>query len=323
MRTLTFSQAIGEALIEEMHHDSNVVLIGEDIGGWGGLGGAAKGLLEKFGSDRIIDTPISESLIAGGAIGAGIAGLRAICEIGRGEFLASVVDALVNNAARVSYVTSGKMRAPIVVRSAFGTNGDRLHPHSCEALFLNSPGLKVIMPSTPYDVKGMLKSAIRDDSPVICLEHQYLYDNCKGEVPENEYFIPIGSADIKRHGRDVTVVAIGNMVYQALAAAGDMSVEGIEAEIVDLCSLAPLDKETIFTSVSKTGRLVIAHEASKTGGFGAEVCALVSEQRGIVLKAPISRVAGMDVPLPLSYPLQMMVLPGKQSIIEAIKGIMN
>ncbi|MBI3628451.1 MAG: dehydrogenase E1 component subunit alpha/beta [Candidatus Rokubacteria bacterium] len=321
-REITFAQALNEALHQEMRRDPRVFVMGEDVGLIGGIFGVTRGLREAFGEDRVRDTPISEATFLGMGVGAAAAGLRPVVEIQIFDFVTLTMDQIVNQAAKFRYMLGGTPTVPLVIRGPQG-GGIRLaaqHSQSLEAWFVHVPGLVVIAPSTPYDAKGLLAAAIREDNPVIFLEHKVLYAQ-KGPVPEGEYAIPLGRADVKRAGTDVTVVAWQAMVQRALAAAADLAQEGVSVEVIDPRTLAPLDEETILGSVAKTGRLVIAHEAVKRGGFGAEVAALVAEKAIDCLDAPIARVAARHVPMPYNDSLERATIPTQQDIVEAIRGL--
>jgi pyruvate dehydrogenase E1 component beta subunit len=318
---MTFREAIIEAIREEMRRDRQVFLLGQDIGARGGPFGSTKGLWDEFGkTGRLIDTPISESAMAGAGIGAAVKGMRPIVEIGFSEFLPTAMAQIVHDAANIWYYTAGAARVPLVIRTKFGTDFHWEHAQNFESWFVHVPGLKVVMPSTPYDVKGLFKSAIRDDNPVIMFEHVSLY-GVRGEVPETEYTIPLGVADVKRNGRDVTLVATALMIHRSLQAAETLSKEGIEVEVVDPRTLAPLDKGTLLASVRKTGRLVVVHEAWKIGGIGEGVAAMVAEEGFRDLKAPIVRVGAPHIPIPFSPALGEAFLPGEEQIIQAIRKV--
>jgi 2-oxoisovalerate dehydrogenase E1 component len=320
-RELGFQQALNEALQQEMARDERVLVMGEDVGATGGIFTVTRGLLEQFGAERVRDTPISEAGFVGCGVGAAIAGLRPVVEIQIFDFIALTMDMLVNQAAKFRFMLGGKNTVPLVVRGPQG-GGIRLaaqHSQSLEAWFTHVPGLVVMAPSTPYDAKGLLVAAIRDDNPVIFLETKMLYMSSQGPVPEELYALPIGKADVKRTGGDVTVVATMAMVPRALAAAEQLAADGIEVEVIDPRTLRPLDTETILASVRKTGRLVIAHEAWTTGGFGAEVAAVVAEKALMDLDAPIKRVGALDVPMPYHDGLERMVIPSTERIMAAIR----
>lgn len=320
---MTFVEALNGALHGEMARDERVFLMGEDVGLIGGIFQVTRGLRDRFGEDRVRDTPISEPSFVGMGVGAAVAGLRPIVEIQIWDFIAMTMDQVVNQAAKIRYMLGGRPTVPLVIRGPQG-GGIRLaaqHSQSLEAWFCHVPGLVVIAPSTPYDAKGLLAAAIRDDNPVIFLEHKMLYPT-KGEVPVGDYVIPIGRADIKRAGTDVTVVATQMMVPRALQVAGDLAQEGISVEVVDPRTLVPLDEDTILASVAKTNRLVIVHEAVKRGGFGGEIAALVSEKGLDLLDAPIVRVGARNVPMPYNDKLELQTIPSRESITAAIRSVL-
>jgi pyruvate/2-oxoglutarate/acetoin dehydrogenase E1 component len=319
MRRITYRTAINEALREEMEKDETVILLGEDIGP-GGVGGVTAGLLGQFGEKRVIDMPIAETAIVGSAIGASLAGLRPVAEIMHVDFIFICMDGICNWAAKQRFLSGGKVGVPVTIRAPYGARGIGPHHGQClEACFQNVPGLKLVMPSTPYDAKGLLKSAIRDNDPVLFFESKYGYSR-EGDVPKEEYTVALGKADIKREGKDVTIVAFGEMVYQALGAAEDLSAEGIDCEVLDPRTILPLDQKTILESIDKTRRTVIVHEAPKTGGVGGEVAALIAEKRFDVLKSPIIRVGAPFTPLP-RHPYERLYLPNKEKIAKAVKEI--
>ena len=323
MRKIAYREALKEALREEMRRDFRVFLLGEDIGRyWGGAFKVTKGLAEEFGDERVRDTPISESAIIGAAVGAAITGMRPVAEIMFGDLTALAMDQIANQAAKIRYMFGGQARCPIVVRTPFGAgvNIAAHHSQSLEAWFMHVPGLYVAAPSTPYDAKGLLKTAIRSDNPVVFCEHKLLYP-LEGEVPEEEYTIPFGVADVKREGKDVTVVATLFMVHKALNAAEELEEEGISVEVVDPRTLTPLDKQAIIKSVKKTGRIVIVTEDCKTAGVSAEIAAVVAEEAIDYLDAPIKRVAEPDTPIPFSPPLEQYVIPDEKAIIKAVKEV--
>jgi pyruvate/2-oxoglutarate/acetoin dehydrogenase E1 component len=322
MKETRYVKAIAEALSEEMARDENVFVIGEDVGGPGGAFGATKGLLETFGERRVKDTPISESAIIGLAIGAATQGLRPVAEIMFMDFLTVCMDQIVNQMAKMRYMFGGIYKLPLVLRAPCGggLNAGPQHSQCLESWFAHIPGLKVVMPATPYDVKGLLKTSIRDDNPILFIENKALYA-LKGEIPEEEYLIPIGKADVKRAGKDVTVVATSRMVHQALEAAKTLSNEGIDVEVIDLRTINPLDKETIFKSVEKTSKLVIAHEAVKAFGIGAEIAAMVCEEMIDCLDAPVLRVGAPFVPVPFN--LEKFYLPNSEDVVKAVKKVME
>jgi len=325
LREITYRDALREALREEMLRDETVFLLGEDIGRyWKGAFKVTKGLAEEFGDERVRDTPISESAIIGVAAGAAITGMRPIAEIMFGDLSALAMDQIANQAAKLTYMFGGQTKVPLVIRMPFGAgvNVAAHHSQSLEAWFLHVPGLKIAMPSTPYDAKGLLKTAIRDDNPVMFFEHKLLY-NIKGSVPEEEYTVPLGVADVKREGEDVTIVATLYMVHKSLAAAEELSDEGISVEVVDPRTLVPLDKQAIINSVKKTGRIVIVTEDCKTGGVSAEIAAVVAEEAIDYLDAPVKRVAEPDTPIPFSPPLERFVIPDEKKIIGAVKEVVH
>ena len=318
MAQITYRQALNQALREEMSRDSNVILIGVSIGGYrtGGIFGVTEGLLAEFGSQRVIETPISEGAIVGSSVGAAMSGMRPVVEIMDSEFLVTCYQQLVAEAAQVRFLGNGELKVPLVVRTPFGavTPGIPMQQKSPEAWFLHVPGLTVVAPSTARDAKGLLKAAIRDDNPVLFFEHKRLYE-VSGEVPEGDYLIPLGKADIKREGRDVTVIATAAMVPEALAVATKLSAHGIEVEVLDPRTLYPLDRDAILRSVGKTHRVVIVQEAPKTGGIGAEISAIVAEEAFAALQAPVLRVAAPDVPLPF--------VPSQADIERAVKSVLD
>jgi len=322
MREIRYIKAVTEALNEEMARDGNVFVVGEDVGGPGGAFGATRGLLETYGDRRVKDTPISESAIVGLATGAALSGLRPVAEIMFADFLAVCMDQIVNHLAKARYMFGGMYTLPVVIRTPCGggLNAGPQHSQCPESWFAHVPGLKVVMPSTPYDVKGLLKAAIRDDNPVLFFENKALYA-MKGEIPDEEYLVPIGKADIKRAGRDVTVVAVSRMVHQALDAAKVLSGEGIDVEVIDLRTISPLDKETVLSSVEKTSRLVIAHEAVKSFGIGAEISAMVCEEMIDRLDAPVVRVGAPFVPPP--FALEHLYLPNAGDVADAVWKVME
>jgi acetoin:2,6-dichlorophenolindophenol oxidoreductase subunit beta len=319
---IRYNKAINNALREEMQKDPTVFIAGEDIANAGGSFGITRGLLDEFGPARVIDTPISESAIVGMAVGASSTGMRPIIEIMFMDFIAVCFDPIINQAAKMRYMSGGQMTLPLVIRTqcGAGVNAGPQHSQSLEALLFHIPGIKVVMPSNPYDAKGLLKAAIRDNNPVVFIENKALY-GMKGEVPEEEYTIPIGQAKVVREGNDVTIVALGQMVNKALAVVETLEANGISPEIIDPRTISPLDTETIKQSVKKTGRLVIVHEAVKIGGVGAEIAAMVQEEVFDYLDAPIQRVAAPFTPVPYSKPLENYYLPNENDIIDAVKKI--
>lgn len=318
MKEVRYIRAITDALMEEMARDDKVFVIGEDVALPGGSFSATRGLLEAFGAKRVKDTPISESAIVGLALGAATQGLRPVVEIMFMDFLPLCMDQIVNQVAKTRYMFGGQYQVPLVIRTPCGggVNAGPQHSQCLESWFAHVPGLKVVMPATPYDVKGLLKAAIRDDNPVLFVENKALY-GLQGEIPEEDYLLPIGKADVKKPGKDVTVVATSRMVHQSLEAARTLSEEGIEVEVIDLRTISPLDKETIFQSVEKTSRLVIAHEAVKAFGVGAEIAAMVAEEMIDCLDAPILRVGAPFTPVPFN--LESFYLPNAEDVIKAVK----
>lgn len=308
MRELTYVEAINEALREEMRRDPAVFILGEDVrvGHGGGIFGATQGILAEFGEDRILDTPLSELAISGAAAGAAYLGMRPVVDLGFADFLAITMDIVANGAARFRWASNGRHGCPVVYRAACGAGvgATATHSQSPEAWLLNVPGLTIILPSTPYDAKGLLKAAIRCDDPVIFLEHKYLYRRLKGEVPEDDYVLPIGKADVKRAGQDVTLVATGAVVQPALAAAEALERDGVSVEVIDPRTLLPLDHATLLASVRKTKRVVIAHEAPVVGGFGAEVAAVIAQHALDDLDAPVLRVGAPFCPVPANRNLE-------------------
>lgn len=324
MREITYREAVREALREEMRRDPSVFLLGEDIAEFGGSYKVTQGLLEEFGHERVRNTPISEAAIVGAALGAALVGMRPVAEIMYVDFMGIAMDQIVNQMAKIRYMFGGKARAPVVIRTQQGTGRSSAaqHAQSLEAWFVHVPGLKVVQPSTPYDAKGLLKASIRDDNPVIFLEHKLLYAE-KGPVPEEEYVIPLGKADVKRPGKDVTVVATSRMVLKALNAAKDLEQEGIDIEVVDPRTLSPLDEDTILESVKKTGKLVVVHEAVRRCGVGAEIAATVAEKAFDYLDAPIKRVTALDTPMPFNPKLEAFVVPDEDKIKRAVRELVG
>lgn len=323
-REITYVQALNEALREEMLRDPKVILMGEDIGVHGGAFKVTRGLLEEFGPKRVRNTPLAEAIIAGAAVGAAMTGYRPIAEIMYIDFMPIAMDQMVNQAAKTHFMSAGRLKAPMVLRTQEGAGRGNAAQHSqcLEAWFMHVPGLRVALPSTPYDAKGLLKTAIRDDDPVMFIENKLLYGT-KGNVPEGEYTIPFGVADVKRAGKDVTIVALSRMVYLALEAAEKLAAEGISCEVIDPRTVAPLDTDTICQSVKRTGKLVIVHEAIKRGGVGAEISAVVMEEVFDFLDAPIKRVTSMNIPVPFNKELEAHYLPKVADITAAVKDVMR
>lgn len=320
MSEITYAQAIKDAMSEEMRRDENVFLMGEDVGLYGGAFGVTVGMFQEFGEERIRDTPISEAVIAGAAAGAAVTGMRPIAEIMFSDFTTISMDQLVNQAAKMRYMFGGKAKVPMVLRTpgGSGTGAAAQHSQSIEAWFCHVPGLKVVVPSTPYDAKGLLKAAIRDDNPVIFFEQKLLYRR-KGEVPDGDYIVELGKADVKREGKDLTIITYGRMVPTCLKVAEDLTAEGIDIEVVDPRTLVPLDKETLIRSAKKTGKVLIVHEAVQTGGFGGEIAAVIADSEAFFyLDAPIKRLCGLDVPIPYCPELEKNVVPTEEKIKEAI-----
>jgi 2-oxoisovalerate dehydrogenase E1 component beta subunit len=322
-RQLTYLEAIREALVDEMRRNPKVFVLGEDVGPYGGAFGVTRGLVEEFGEARCLDTPISEAAIIGASIGAALRGYRPVAEIQFADFLTCAFDQIVNQAATLRYRCAGKVAVPIVIRAPSGGNvsGGLYHSQNPEAWFVHRAGLKVVAPSTPFDAKGLLKAAIRDDNPVIFLEHKFLYRRAKGEVPEGDEVVPIGVAAMRRTGKDVTLVTYGAMVPPSLEAAERLAAEGVDVEVIDLRSLLPYDKPMLFSSVEKTGRLVIVHEDVKTLGIGAELAAVVAEERFDSLDAPILRVTFPDTHCGFSQVLEARSVPGVDRIVEALRRL--
>jgi pyruvate/2-oxoglutarate/acetoin dehydrogenase E1 component len=324
-REVTYLDAIREALVEEMRRDAKVFVLGEDVGVYGGAFGVTQGLFDEFGELRVVDTPISESAIIGVSIGAALRGYRPVAEMQFADFIACGFDQIVNQAATLSYRYGGRASVPIVVRAPSGGNvaGGLYHSQNPEAWFIHRPGLKVVAPSTPYDAKGLLKAAIRDDNPVIYFEHKYLYRRAKGEVPEGDEVVPIGVAATRREGTDATLLTYGAMVVPALDAADRLAKEGVETEVVDLRTLQPYDRDAIFRSVEKTNRVLIVHEDVKTLGIGAELAAVIGEERFDQLDAPVMRLTYPDTHQPFSQVLERANLPNVDTITEALRKLVG
>ena len=324
MREINYGQAISEAMHEEMVRDGSVIILGEDMGVMGSVFGLTKGFMDEFGAHRVIDTPISEAGFTGMAVGAAMRGLRPIVELMYVDFAPICFDPIVNQAAKMRYMTGGQVKVPLVIRAPGGAGRRNAgqHSQSLEALFTHIPGLKVVAPATPYDAKGLLKSAIREDDPVMFLEHKILYAQ-KGEVPETEYLIPLGKADVKRQGKDVTIIAYSRQVVFALEAAKELAAQGIEAEVIDLRTLVPLDWETIETSVKKTHRVVVLQEAVKRGGYAGEIATQIMENAFDELDAPVKRVAGLNVVLPFSPALEDAAYPSVKDIVAGVRDVVK
>ena len=322
-REITYLEAVREALTQEMRRDPTVFLLGEDIGVYGGAFGVTWGMLDEFGPERVRDTPISEAAIAGAATGAALMGMRPVMEIMFMDFLTISMNQLVNQAAKMRFMFGGKASIPMVCRApaGSGTGAAAQHSQSLEAWFVHTPGIKVVAPSTPADVKGLLVASIRDNNPVIFMEHKLLY-RMKGAVSEEPYTIPLAEADVKREGRDLTVIAYSIMVPRSLEAAEQLAAEGIEIEVVDPRTLKPLDAETLVRSVSKTGRVLIVHEAPVTGGVGAELAATIADSEAFdYLDAPIRRLAGRNVPIPYNRTLEAAAVPQVEDIVTAARAL--
>ncbi len=323
-RTLAFIEAINEALRQEMERDDRVFVLGEDIGLSGGVFKATVGLHEKFGEDRVLDTPLAEGIIIGASIGASMVGLRPVPEIQFTDFITPAMDQLVQQASKIHYRSAGGFSCPITVRICCGggVGGGLYHSQENAAWFAHEPGLKVVMPSTPYDAKGMLLAAIRDPNPVLYFEHKKLYRTVKGEVPEEDYTVPIGPAALRREGKDMTVLTYGFMAHVALEAAEAISKRGVEAEVVDVRTLNPLDKETILNSVKKTSKCLIVHEDKRTMGIGAELAAIVSEEAFDYLDGPVVRITAPDIPaIPFSPPLEKFFLVNAEKVVAAMERL--
>ncbi len=324
VREITFVEALNEALMQEMERDPNVVVMGEDVGVYGGIFGVTKGLLQKFGPDRVIDTPISETGFIGAAVGAAAAGLRPVVELMFVDFFGVCMDQIYNQAAKMRYMFGGKIKIPVTIRTTIGGGLSAAAQHSqvLYSIFAHVPGLKVVVPSTPYDAKGLLITAIRDDNPKIFFEHKLLY-GVKGPVPKEPYTIPFGVADVKMEGSDVTVVAVAYMVHEALKAANELRKEGISVEVIDPRTLVPFDKDAVIKSVKKTGRLVVVDEDYDRCGFASWVAAIVADECFGYLDAPIKRVTTPTVPIPFSPVLEKEILPNAEKVVKAVKEVVR
>jgi len=324
MREITIREALQEALKEEMRRDSTVFVMGEDVAEFGGAYKITQGLLEEFGPERVRNTPLVESAIAGAALGAALVGMRPIAEIMYIDFTPIAMEQIFNQIAKIRYMTAGMVKVPLVIRtpSGGGLSAGPHHSQSLEALFAHIPGLKVVMPSTPYDAKGLLKSSIRDDNPVIFIETKRLYGQ-KGMVPEEEYLVPLGKAKVRREGSDITIIAIARMINRALQVAETLEKDGISVEIIDPRMLIPLDEDMIVNSVKKTGRALIVHEACRTGGFGAEIAARIADKAFYYLDAPIKRLGTLDCPIPFNPKLEDYVIPNEHDIWAVALELMN
>ncbi|MDR4476210.1 MAG: alpha-ketoacid dehydrogenase subunit beta [Nitrospira sp.] len=318
---VTYVDAISQALDEEMTRDERVFLMGEDIGTYGGAFKVTEGLLQKYGEWRVLDTPLSESGFVGAAIGAAMMGLRPVVEMQFADFISCAFDQITEVAAKNHYRWGAAV--PLVIRAPFGggVHGGPFHSECPEGWFFHSPGLKIVAPSTPYDAKGLLKAAIRDPNPVLYFEHKFLYRRIKAVLPQEDFVVPLGKADVKRRGRDLSVITYGAMVHLALEAAELLSKEGIDLEVVDLRTLIPLDKETLYESVRKTSKAILLHEDNKTGGIGAEIAALLAEECFDCLDGPILRIAPPDTPVPFSTPLEEFFLPKVSDIVTGARRL--
>ncbi len=317
----TYVDAIREGLREEMARDERVFLLGEDIGAYGGAFKVTDGLMQEFGEERVIDTPIAETAIVGAAVGAAMMGLRPVAEMQFIDFISCAFDMITNFAAKSRYRTG--VGVPLVIRgpSGGGVHGGPFHSQNPEAYFAHTPGLKIVQPATAYDAKGLIKAAIRDDDPVLFFEHKFLYRRIKEELPAEDYVVPIGKAAVRRAGRDLTVVTYGAMVWTALEAAKTLEAEGIDVEIVDLRTLFPMDEETVLESVAKTNKAILLHEATRTGGIGAEIAAVLSERCFEYLDGPLVRVTAPDTPVPYSPPLEEAFLPNAEKVCRAARAL--
>ncbi len=319
MAEIMYRDALKQALFEEMKKDPTVFIMGEGIGERGGSYKVTEGLLAEFGSGRVMDTPLSEPAFTGAGVGAALAGTRPIVEILFVDFTTLIMDPLINQAAKYEFMSGGQGKVPLVLRTQGGAGNGLAgqHSQSLEAIFYHIPGLKLVMPSTPYDAKGLLKAAIRDDDPVIFLEHKLLYMT-KGEVPEEDYIVPLGQADVKRSGDDITLITYSYMTLKCLEAAEALQKEGISVEVVDLRTLTPLDKETILQSVEKTGRAIVVHEAVKRGGVGGDIAAMIMEEAYDDLDAPVMRIAGKNTTIPYNLELEKVCIPTVEDIVEGV-----
>jgi pyruvate dehydrogenase E1 component beta subunit len=323
-RELTFAEAVREALAEEMRRDSRVVILGEDVAEAGTPFKVLSGLVEEFGTDRVIDTPISEAGFTGVAVGAAMTGLRPVADIMFGDFLTLTMDQMVNQAAKIHYMSGGKLRVPMVLRTTMGAarRSAAQHSQSLHVWMSHVPGLKVVLPSTPYDAKGLLKTAIRDDNPVVFVEDKMMF-RLKGPVPADDYTIPFGVADVKRSGTDVTIVATSSMVQTALGAARILEDAGISAEVIDPRTISPLDRRTIIESVKKTSRAVVVDEGHLQYGVTAEIASIIADEAFYYLDRPVKRLGAMDVPVPFSPPLEDVTVPNEEAIVEVVRGLLK
>jgi 2-oxoisovalerate dehydrogenase E1 component beta subunit len=319
--TTTYVEAIRQGLWEEMTRDEDVFVLGEDVGVYGGAFKVTAGFLDQFGEDRVMDTPLSESAIVGAAIGAALMGMRPVAEMQFADFISCAFDQITNFAAKCRYRWGAGV--PLVIRapSGGGIHGGPFHSQNPEMYFVHTPGLKVVAPSTAYDAKGLVKSAIRDEDPVLFFEHKYLYRRIKEELPSNEFLVPIGKADIKREGRDISVITYGAMVHKALEAAEVLADDGIELEVVDLRTLVPLDKAKVLESVKKTNKVILLHEDTRTGGFAGELAAVIAEEVFEYLDGPVMRITAPDTPIPYSPPLEEFFLPKASDVIRVARHL--
>jgi len=327
VKTITFRQALNNAMDEELSRDKSVILLGEDIGLNGGVFHVTDGLFQKYGFERVKQTPISESAIIGAAIGSSMLGLRPVAEIMYFDFIATAMDQVINQAAKIRYMSGGQLKIPLVIRTQAGAGRGKGSQHSqyLEALFFHIPGIKIALPSNPYDAKGMLKTAIRDDNPVLFIENAFLY-NLKGEVPDEDYTVPFGQAKIKKKGNDITIVSYSMMVNKCMNVAKDLEQSGISVEVIDLRTIQPLDIDTVIKSVKKTGRLLVAHEAYKKGGVGAEIASQIMEKAFDYLDASVERLGEKESPIPFAETLEKVVVPGEEDIkkkCEKLMGLSN
>ena len=325
MREITYAEAIKEAMCEEMRKDDRIILFGEDVGIYGGAFGVSRGMMEEFGPERVMDTPITELVITGCAVGAAMTGLLPILEIMFSDFITLGMEQLINQGAKNRFQFGGQGSVPMVLRApaGSGTGAAEQHSQSPEAWIANIPGLKVVIPSTPYDAKGLLKSSIYDPNPVVFLEQKLLY-RVKGPVPEEDYTIPLGKADIKRTGKDLTIITYGRMVPRCIKVAEDMAKnKGIDIEVADVRTLIPMDNETLVNSVKKTGKCLVVYEAPQTGGYGAEIASVIADSDAFFyLDAPVRRLGGLDVPIPYNPHLEAQVVPTEEKIIAAIESLL-
>jgi 2-oxoisovalerate dehydrogenase E1 component beta subunit len=317
----TYVEAIRQGLLEEMERDDRVFLLGEDIGIYGGAFKVTDGLLNRFGEERVIDTPLSETAIVGAAVGAAMMGLRPVAEMQFADFISCAFDMITNFAAKARYRSGAGV--PLVVRgpAGGGVHGGPFHSQNPEAYFAHTPGLKIVQPATAYDAKGLIKAAIRDEDPVLYFEHKFLYRRVKEELPPGDWIVPIGKATVRRTGRDLSILTYGAMVWTAFEAAKTLESEGIDAEIVDLRTLFPLDEETICSSVAKTNKALVLHEATRTGGIGAEIAAVLAERCFEYLDAPLVRVTAPDTPTPFSPPMEEFFLPNPEKVCRAARAL--